>query len=100
MTTTDWAHDPNILFPDAEAAIAGLPKGYADEAAGPNEALVPKNPVWGVAPDPMSVPGCSICLVRFLDGSPVVVRYRNEDIHIGQKYAEYIHYLYSRMRPT
>jgi hypothetical protein len=93
-----WAGDANVLFPNALQTIAGLPKGYADEAAGPRDLLIPKSPVWDVAPDPGRVPGCSICLVKFLDGSPVVVRYRNVDIHIGQKYAEYIHYLYSRVR--
>ena len=95
---TEQSCDTNVLFPNAEIIITGLPKGYALEPGGPTDILSIKSPVWDVAPDPLQVPGCSICLVKFLDGSPVVVRYRNSDIHIGQRYAEYIHYLYSRVR--
>jgi hypothetical protein len=31
---------------------------------------------WGVAEDPKNVPGCVMCLVKFLDNSPVAVRYQ------------------------
>lgn len=38
------------------------------------------NPIYGVTDDPLKVPGCVMCLVKFLDGSPVAVRYRRSEI--------------------
>jgi hypothetical protein len=37
---------------------------------------------WGVVDDPLKVPGCVMCLVKFLDGSPVAVRYRLTDVYV------------------
>ncbi len=35
---------------------------------------------WGVAEDPKHVPGCVMCLVKFLDNSPVAVRYESRKV--------------------
>jgi hypothetical protein len=34
-----------------------------------------KSQVYAIAEDPAKVPNCVLCLVKFLDGSPVIVRY-------------------------
>ena len=36
--------------------------------------------VWAIAEDPNKVPGCVMCLVKFLDGSPVAVRYHKSRV--------------------
>lgn len=36
--------------------------------------------VWAVAPDPLKVPRCCLCLCEFVDGSPITIRYRRLDI--------------------
>lgn len=38
------------------------------------------NPIYGVTEDPLKVPGCVMCLVKFFDGSPVAVRYKRSQI--------------------
>jgi len=40
-----------------------------------------KSDVYAIADDPLKVPGCKMCLVIFLEGSPVAVRYHVSDIY-------------------
>lgn len=63
------------LFPNAEARLKGNPKGFAVNSGGPN-GMDTKSLIWDVAPDPCHVPGCFLALTKFLDGSPVAVRYK------------------------
>jgi len=58
------------------------PIGHAINRGGPH-GIDTRSDVFGVAPDPLKDPNCSLCLVRFLDGTLVSVRYRNTDINIG-----------------
>ena len=39
-----------------------------------------KIPFWATCEDPLHVPGCQMVLVKFLDGSPVAVRYKKTAI--------------------
>jgi len=58
------------LFPNADQLITETPKGHiisVDEL---------KIPFWAIQGDPLNVPGCQMALVKFLDGSPIAVRYR------------------------
>jgi len=68
------------LFPNAKATIFCDPKGYAVNCGGPG-GLNTKSPVWAVAPDPLEVPGCCMVLTKFLNGSPVAVRYDRGEVY-------------------
>jgi hypothetical protein len=62
---------------------AGLqPIGHAINRGGP-KGLDTKSPIFGVAPDPMHVPRCSLVLAKSLMGGVTSVRYLNEDIHLN-----------------
>ena len=67
------------VFGCPEELIQGPPWGYVVNQGGPN-GLDIRIPHWGVADDPCKVPGCEMALCKFLDGSPIAVRYRREDI--------------------
>jgi hypothetical protein len=56
------------------------PIGYVEDGY-PDDLVAPKHMYWDVAPDPLGVPGCQMFLVRFLDGSPVAVRYKSQNKH-------------------
>lgn len=55
------------------------PIGYAINRGGP-KGLDTKSPVWGLVTDWSDSGRCLLCVVRFLDGSPVLVRYHRRDI--------------------
>jgi hypothetical protein len=57
------------LFPNADDLIKETPKGYVREGE-------LKIPFWAIASDPLKVPDCDIALTKFIDGSPMAVRYR------------------------
>lgn len=57
--------------------LLGRPYGYIKQHCGKDLTL--KIPYYGTRKDPLSN-DCSLCLVEFLDGSAVAVRYRNVDI--------------------
>ena len=66
------------VFPQAEEHFKYLPSGYIDLEYGylpsiPRLGL--KSAFWAWAEDPLHVPNCRLYLVKFLDGSPVAVRY-------------------------
>ena len=70
------------LFPNAEESIKGEPWGYAINRGGPH-GFDTKSPYWDKVDDPLAKynnNSCVICLVKFLDGSPVVVRYYKSDV--------------------
>jgi len=67
----------------ANVVWAGMkPIGHAINRGGPH-GIDTKTNVFGVAPDPLKIPNCSLCMVRFLGGTMVSVRYRDTDINIG-----------------
>lgn len=68
------------LFPDAAILMKAGPLGYAVNSGGPH-GFDTKSPVWDVVDDPLQVPGCVLVLTKFLDGSPVAVRYRAYDVY-------------------
>jgi hypothetical protein len=55
------------------------PCGHAIERGGPH-GLDIKKPYWGLAKDPVGIPDCILVLTKFLDGSPITLRYRHCDI--------------------
>ncbi|MBE3145488.1 MAG: hypothetical protein IMZ61_16425 [Planctomycetes bacterium] len=61
------------LWSDPEEMMKVPPYGYVK-----NGDL--KMPFWATCDDPLQVPGCQLVLVKFLDGSPVAVRYKKADI--------------------
>ena len=77
------------LFPDAERIINTYPPfGYAINHGGPH-GFNTRSEYWALANDPLDCERdkdgiirseCLMCLVKFLDGSPVAVRYRQTDI--------------------
>ena len=75
-----------VFGPHPEQLMIGEPYGYAINRGGPGPgSLDTKSPFWGLADDPLKIPGCTMVLVRFLDGSPVALRYRDYDI-VGRLY--------------
>lgn len=72
---------------DSTAQIAidnAAPIGYAINRGGPggpgsSGGMDTKSQVWGLVTDWHS-PNCILCVVRFLDGSPVLVRYHRRDV--------------------
>ena len=84
--------DVSLLFPNAKLLMQNDPIGYVDD--GWPYGLHVKHMYWALAPDPLGVPGCKMCLVKFLDGSPVAVRYQARWIHEFTSVKEKAHVLY------
>jgi len=85
--------DVTQLFgPYTEQIIRSDPIGFVED--GYPDGLPIKHMYWDVAPDPLGVPRCKMCLVRFLDGSPVAVRYQTRWIHEFISVKEKAHVLY------
>jgi hypothetical protein len=61
------------LWSDPKELMKVSPYGYVKEGD-------LKIPFWATCDDPLQVPGCQMVLVKFLDGSPVAVRYKKADI--------------------
>ena len=69
---------------DCEQLLKTEPYGYAINRGGPGPgSLDTKSPLWGIANDPLKVPGCCLALVKFVDGSPVAIRYHKHDIRMN-----------------
>jgi hypothetical protein len=73
--TQNLSCDVDTLFPNAKTQLFCNPKYVVV-----NPAI--KSDCWGVVDDPLKVPGCVMCLVKFLDGSPVAVRYRLTEVYV------------------
>ena len=71
--------DVHVLFKDPELKITEFPKYAIIQPEGPNDIGLHMK-CWDIAEDPLKVPGCIMCLVKFLDGSPVAVRYNRKDV--------------------
>jgi len=57
------------------------PYGYAINRGGPGPGgLDTKSPYWALADDPLRIPNCKMILTKFVDGSPIALRYQNRDI--------------------
>ena len=69
-----------VLFPDAKTIMTLDPLGYAVNTGGPY-GIDTKSPIWDVVDDPLEVRGCVMVLTKFLDGSPVAVRYYKHDVY-------------------
>jgi hypothetical protein len=69
--------DVNVLFDHPELTIKTRPKYAIIQPEGLNDLGLLMD-CWGVAKDPLKVPNCVLCLVKFLDGSPVTVRYNRK----------------------
>lgn len=59
------------------------PIGFAINSGGPH-GLDTQSPVWGLITD-WHNPRCLLAVTRFLDGSPVLIRYDKHDIYITEK---------------
>ena len=63
------------LFPDADNLIkADMPIGVVR-----GDCHISK--YYATCPDPLNVPGCQMVLAKFLDDSPVAVRYRKSECY-------------------
>jgi hypothetical protein len=60
--------DVYILWPNADQLIQETPIGYVLDGE-------LKHPFWAIQDDPLHVYKCQMALTKFLDGSPVAVRY-------------------------
>ena len=69
------------IFKEPEKALnySWTPVGYAINRGG-LYGFDTKRLVYLTAPDPLKVPGCEMCLVKWLDSSPVAIRYLTRDI--------------------
>jgi len=65
--------DAESLWNNPEEMMKVAPYGYVRDGD-------MKIPFWATCEDPLQVPGCQMVLVKFLDGSPVAVRYKKVDI--------------------
>jgi hypothetical protein len=77
LAGTEEAHklcDVYHLWPEADVRIKSPPR-YAMRV----ETHIDN--VWAIADDPLKVPNCMLCLTRFLDGTPVAVRYQVRDLY-------------------
>ena len=72
--------DADVLFSNAETKIKG-PSFYAAINIGDPHGIDTFSDVYAITKDPLKVPRCVMCLVKFLDGSPVAVRYRRNDVY-------------------
>ena len=83
-----WKKDP--LHPTEEAGLLleEAPILYAINRGGVY-GLDSRCAVYAVAPDPLGVPGCDICLTKWLDGTPVAIRYRRTDIKLAETDLDY-----------
>ncbi len=76
---TEGLSDVKNLFPNAEEIInTSAPIGYAINRG----AFETRTPVWAFADDPLELHGFVMCLIKFLDGTPITVRYFRSDIII------------------
>lgn len=83
--------DVSVLFPNPEALLSlyepgSIPPYMAINRGGPY-GFDTQSKAWAIADDPLKVPGCKLCLVKFLDGSPVAVRYRERDIIYNENWS-------------
>jgi hypothetical protein len=68
-----------LFFGCPEEFLKQEPYGFVINRGGPS-GLDTKAPHWGLAPDPLKVPGCHIALCKFVDGTPIALRYHSRDI--------------------
>ena len=73
--------DVDVLFPKAEKRIREVAKFTVINRGGPH-GMDTKSECWEVVEDPLKVQGCVMCLIKFLDGSPMAVRYKISDVFI------------------
>ena len=78
--TTSKDCSVETIFPNAVRVVAMPAKGFAINSGGPGR-MDTKSPVWDVTRDPLQVPGCVLVLTKFLDGSPITVRYHRHDVY-------------------
>lgn len=76
--STEGLSDVKNLFPNAEEIINTPAIGYAINRG----AFETRTPVWAFADDPLELHGYTMCLIKFLDGTPIAVRYFESDIVI------------------
>jgi hypothetical protein len=60
------------LWDNADQLITEIPKGYVQDGD-------LKHPFWAIASDPLQVPGCQMALIKYLDGTPMAVRWPIKD---------------------
>jgi hypothetical protein len=94
----NWKKDP--LHPTDEACLMfdEVPILYAINTGG-MYGFDTKTPVYAITEDPLKVPRCVLCLCRWLDGSPVAIRYFGRDVRMVETRTEYngiryLHYSY------
>lgn len=85
MKAISYKCSVKALFPNADELITQSPIGYINESGGGGI----KTEFWARATDPLiklglTKPGCEMFLVKFLDGSPVAVRYDSQNVVLYQ----------------
>jgi hypothetical protein len=66
-------------FPGADEIIKTAPDFIAINRGGPH-GIDTASECWGTVEDPLKIQGCVLALVKFLDGSPVAIRYYKHDV--------------------
>jgi len=87
---TGWADcSAETIWPNAEELVRGGTILFAINRGGPGPGgLDTKSPVYATAPDPLRVSGYTLCLCRWVDGSPITIRYRQSDIKTAETPSE------------
>jgi|SRR6056297_1463702 len=86
---TGWTDTrAETIWPDAERLIKEPTIILAINRGGAG-GLDTKSPVYATAPDPLRVFGCLLCLCRWVDGSPITIRYRYSDIKMAKTPSDY-----------
>ena len=76
-------------FPGADEIIKKQPDYIAINTGGP-KGMRTASECWGYCDDPLKVDGCVLALVKFLDGTPVAVRYYKYDVLKKESYDVWI----------
>jgi len=72
--------DVDVLFPKAKEKIREVAKFTVINRGGPH-GMDTKSECWEVVDDPLKIQGCVMCLIKFLTGEPVAVRYQRTDVY-------------------
>ena len=90
------ALDPLQVWPGAEELVKKRANMFAINRGGVG--MDTKSPVYATAPDPLERPSCSICLCRWVDGSPITIRHYDWDIKFATTLSEHktLDYFYRR----
>lgn len=86
--------DPLQVWPGAEALLKDPSKDLIALNPGGPEGLTTWSRVYETAEDPCRVPGCILCLEKWVDGSPISVRHRITEVMTKDYYDLHIKGIY------